>query len=929
MRKYSNTPQQGTDVLGLLKRVYGEGASNLESVVRGSAAAIPGFAGDIGQGFDIRGLRSLPTTEQILSKIPRATRPTKEGAGFEEVGTYLPLPISPGTVKQGAQAVQRGMKAAAPYAARSAVNLAEKYGVAPTMSVVKPQGNLNLTPVLSKEILRGPDVQPVESFLSQAKSTPGVTKDAFTEIASLYDDLIPGSKISKADFEARIPPSRYSKVDLGGDAARADDPVEEAMEQAYDIVNQNSDVVYDSVLYRLGVRDVPEGQHSNYLDALHRYHTASIGPEELPDQLRRALERDGMIEDPELYYNLVGEEFDQAVRAEAQDMAGHIDVVPQTRSGYRNEGYQRLLPSNVRDALDEENYFEFGVTHPDRAGLLYKHYTGYESDKDGLVGHVRGTRIPAMRKDAVAYGPGIGKDREVIQLKPNSVIIEEIQSDVQKASASYSQTGDLRQVHGTLFKAAIQDAIHQGASTVYYPTANTIASVRGGNPKRFASIYDQQIMREGLKPLSKIPGVEINPIETMVRIGDRPPESVIAYYEINFTPEAKKYIMSGPGQGAPGYAAGGLVAYDPDEISRIAEEAVQGFAGGGIVKKVVKGLGEFVDKYSAKEADKNLNKFLAPSAVKGRLYHGTNVPEGVGESGVFEHPTTEQSGIHWFSQNPKLADKYTSKYMDYEETGAIFPVHLQAKKPLTIPFNMNERASKKFKDFARELGVYPEEIRENAEMYGNSTPTKVWQFVNTPEFREAAARRGYDSLQAPEGKTMTWGAFDSRQVKSVFNKGTYDTTNPDISKASGGLVKMLSKYLGKETAKEVVKEAPKEQKMLMGVYRGYAGERGAPEEVFATPQRSIADYYAQRRAAELGAEPHAEMLLVDPFAGQQYGLSIPLDKYNREYNFTRARKLKPEDVKDRTPLYAAGGLVNYDPNEIDTIVSQLKEEFHG
>ena len=117
--------------------------------------------------------------------------------------------------------------------------------------------------------------------------------------------------------------------------------------------------------------------------------------------------------------------------------------------------------------------------------------------------------------------------------------------------------------------------------------------------------------------------------------------------------------------------------------------------------------------------------------------------------------------------------------------------------------------------------------------------------------------------------------------------------------------------------------------MLMGVYRGYAGERGAPEEVFATPQRSIADYYAQRRAAELGADPHAEMLLVDPFAGEQYGLSIPLDKYNREYNFTRARKLKPEDVKDRTPLYAAGGLVNYDPNEIDTIVSQLKEEFHG
>ena len=27
--------------------------------------------------------------------------------------------------------------------------------------------------------------------------------------------------------------------------------------------------------------------------------------------------------------------------------------------------------------------------------------------------------------------------------------------------------------------------------------------------------------------------------------------------------------------------------------------------------------------------------------------------------------------------------------------------------------------------------------------------------------------------------------------------------------------------------------------------------------------------------------------------------------------------------------YAAGGLVNYDPNEIDTIVSRLKEEIYA
>ena len=34
-------------------------------------------------------------------------------------------------------------------------------------------------------------------------------------------------------------------------------------------------------------------------------------------------------------------------------------------------------------------------------------------------------------------------------------------------------------------------------------------------------------------------------------------------------------------------------------------------------------------------------------------------------------------------------------------------------------------------------------------------------------------------------------------------------------------------------------------------------------------------------------------------------------------------------AESTTQGFAAGGLVNYDPNEIDTIVSKLKEEFHG
>lgn len=108
--------------------------------------------------------------------------------------------------------------------------------------------------------------------------------------------------------------------------------------------------------------------------------------------------------------------------------------------------------------------------------------------------------------------------------------------------------------------------------------------------------------------------------------------------------------------------------------------------------------------------------------------------------------------------------------------------------------------------------------------------------------------------------------------------------------------------------------------------------RPAPE-LFATPQRRVAEYYANKRAAQTGERPHLEMLLVDPFAGRQYGHST-MGTGKQEPMTTRARKLPAEQVQGRTKLYAGGGAVSaptltaYDPNEIDTIVSRMKEEFN-
>jgi hypothetical protein len=205
----------------------------------------------------------------------------------------------------------------------------------------------------------------------------------------------------------------------------------------------------------------------------------------------------------------------------------------------------------------------------------YKHYPGHEGE-EGLIGHVRGTFIPADAPDEARQliQPRLSSDEKIFA-KPNSMVIEEIQSDAQKGKA---QSGALRQAHGTVFKAAIQHALENGADTVYYPTAKPISAVRLKESSAYAPIYDQQILKEGLKPLLKIPGVDSR------KIGD-------AYYEINFTPEAKEFILKGEGQAAPGYAEGGLVGdplttYDPFQVDDIMNtiDAPRGYEEGGSVR---------------------------------------------------------------------------------------------------------------------------------------------------------------------------------------------------------------------------------------------------------------------------------------------------------------------------------------------------------
>jgi 2-oxo-4-hydroxy-4-carboxy--5-ureidoimidazoline (OHCU) decarboxylase len=104
----SGKKASASDLLGMLKAIGSGSLSNLESLVRGGVAQVPGAAGDIeglarmginksfgAGGVNINPTPVLPTTTDILGMMPRVTTPRRETVGMEELGGFM----APATAK--------------------------------------------------------------------------------------------------------------------------------------------------------------------------------------------------------------------------------------------------------------------------------------------------------------------------------------------------------------------------------------------------------------------------------------------------------------------------------------------------------------------------------------------------------------------------------------------------------------------------------------------------------------------------------------------------------------------------------------------------------------------------------------------------------------------------------------------------------------
>ena len=178
-------------------------------------------------------------------------------------------------------------------------------------------------------------------------------------------------------------------------------------------------------------------------------------------------------------------------------------------------------------------------------------------------------------------------------------------------------------------------------------------------------------------------------------------------------------------------------------------------------------------KVSRAEHDANLAKFLSESKVKGRMYHGTQSHDDYEEdSGAAIKQFTNLA--NWVAKEPYTTNTYAGK------NGYVMPVHINIKKPLRLGFDLNGHLDDALKT-AKRLGVDTSIYSDEMEPY---------HVVNSPEFIEAAMKRGYDGITAKESGRITHAVFDPRMIKSAIgNRGTYNPNDPDITKAKGGSIK--------------------------------------------------------------------------------------------------------------------------------------------
>ena len=176
-------------------------------------------------------------------------------------------------------------------------------------------------------------------------------------------------------------------------------------------------------------------------------------------------------------------------------------------------------------------------------------------------------------------------------------------------------------------------------------------------------------------------------------------------------------------------------------------------------------------------------KFLKDSKIKDVMYHGTNsADENVGIK-KFE---PSHRGMHFATPSKDFANDYAySGTSQVVAPGAVYPVHVHAKRPFDYE-NEAHRENLIDKMWPRQENQSDFDVRQDMRRRLQSGD---WGYMERPDVIEAAKKLDHDAMFMKEGGAKNIGVFNPEQFKSATgNQGTYDMSDPDITKSRGGKV---------------------------------------------------------------------------------------------------------------------------------------------
>lgn len=194
------------------------------------------------------------------------------------------------------------------------------------------------------------------------------------------------------------------------------------------------------------------------------------------------------------------------------------------------------------------------------------------------------------------------------------------------------------------------------------------------------------------------------------------------------------------------------------------------------------------------------------------VYHGTKAPPTQFEKSRTGMASTflgdyevERHGI-FAAEDPELADEYANQG-ERPTNQAVMPLFMSIQSPLdAVDGYYTDEVWANISSAAKRMGG--ENPYATARFIGDLwSRGNLWKLFDADENNDPAwnvamlKEAGYDGMRIYErsegdvGNTAAWVAFDPTQIKSVFNNGDFDSSNPDIRYSR----KQLDDYLDGRT----------------------------------------------------------------------------------------------------------------------------------